>query len=39
MSKTVERFPSAFRPFGGHPFKVLNGNSMTETVEIVRQLG
>lgn len=39
MSKTVERFLSALRPCGGHPFKVLDGNSMTETVEIVRQLG
>ena len=40
MTETVQRFPlSELHPFEGHPFKVLDDDSMTETVESIRQMG
>ena len=40
VTETVQRFPlSELHPFEGHPFKVLDDDSMTETVESIRQMG
>ena len=40
VTETVQRFPlSALRPFEGHPFKVLDDEAMTETVESIRMVG
>jgi ParB family chromosome partitioning protein len=40
VTETVQRIPlSDLHPFEGHPFKVLDDDSMTETVESIRQMG
>ena len=40
VAETVQRMPlSQLHPFEGHPFKVLDDDSMTETVESIRQMG
>ena len=40
VTETVQRMPlSELHPFEGHPFKVLDDDSMTETVESIRQMG
>ena len=40
VAETVQRMPlSELHPFEGHPFKVLDDDSMTETVESIRQMG
>lgn len=40
MTETVQRMPlSQLHPFEGHPFKVLDDDAMTETVESIRQMG
>ena len=40
VTETVQRIPlSALHPFEGHPFKVLDDDAMTETVESIRQMG
>ena len=40
VTETVQRMPlSELHPFEGHPFKVLDDESMTETVESIRQMG
>ena len=40
VTETVQRFPlSELHPFEGHPFKVLDDDAMTETVESIRQMG
>ncbi len=40
VAETVQRIPiSDLRPFEGHPFKVLDDDSMAETVESIRQMG
>ena len=40
MTETVRKIPlSDLHPFEGHPFKVLDDDSMAETVESVRQVG
>lgn len=40
ITETVQRMPlSELHPFEGHPFKVLDDESMTETVESIRQMG
>ena len=40
VTETVQRMPlSELHPFEGHPFKVLDDDSMTETVESIRQRG
>ncbi len=40
VTETVQRMPlSKLHPFEGHPFKVLDDDSMTETVESIRQMG
>ena len=40
VTETVQRMPlSGLHPFEGHPFKVLDDDSMTETVESIRQMG
>ena len=39
-AETVQRMPlSQLHPFEGHPFKVLDDDAMTETVESIRQMG
>ena len=40
VTETVQRIPlSDLHPFEGHPFKVLDDDSMAETVESIRQMG
>ncbi len=40
VAETVQRMPlSELHPFEGHPFKVLDDDAMTETVESIRQMG
>ena len=40
VTETVQRMPlSQLHPFEGHPFKVLDDDAMTETVESIRQMG
>ena len=40
VAETVQRMPlSELHPFEGHPFKVLDDDSMAETVESIRQMG
>lgn len=40
VTETVQRFPlSELHPFEGHPFKVLDDEAMTETVESIRMVG
>lgn len=40
VAETVQRMPlSQLHPFEGHPFKVLDDDAMTETVESIRQMG
>ena len=40
MTETVQRFPlSELHPFEGHPFKVLDDDAMTETVESIKMVG
>ena len=40
VTETVQRFPlSELHPFEGHPFKVLDDDAMTETVDSIRQMG
>ena len=40
VTETVQRISlSDLHPFEGHPFKVLDDDSMTETVESIRQMG
>lgn len=40
VTETVQRIPfSELHPFEGHPFKVLDDDSMIETVESIRQMG
>ena len=40
VAETVQRMPlSELHPFEGHPFKVLDDDSMVETVESIRQMG
>lgn len=40
MTETVRQIPlSDLHPFEGHPFKVLDDDSMVETVESIRQVG
>lgn len=40
VAETVQRMPlSQLHPFEGHPFKVLDDDSMAETVESIRQMG
>jgi len=40
VTETVQRMPlSELHPFEGHPFKVLDDDAMTETVESIRQMG
>ena len=40
VTETVRQIPlSDLHPFEGHPFKVLDDNSMAETVESIRQVG
>lgn len=40
MTETVRQIPlSDLHPFEGHPFKVLDDDSMAETVESIRQVG
>ena len=40
VTETVQRMPlSQLHPFEGHPFKVLDDDAMTETVESIRQIG
>ena len=40
MTETVRKIPlSDLHPFEGHPFKVLDDDSMAETVESIRQVG
>ena len=40
VTETVQRMSlSELHPFEGHPFKVLDDDSMTETVESIRQMG
>ncbi len=38
VTETVQRMPlSQLHPFEGHPFKVLDDDAMTETVESIRR--
>ena len=40
VAETVQRMPlSELHPFEGHPFKVLDDDAMTETVDSIRQMG
>ena len=40
VAETVQRMPlSQLHPFEGHPFKVLDDDAMTETVDSIRQMG
>lgn len=40
VTETVQRFPlSELHPFEGHPFKVLDDDAMTETVESIKMVG
>ena len=40
VTETVQRMPlSQLHPFEGHPFKVLDDDAMTETVDSIRQMG
>ena len=40
VTETVQRIPlSDLHPFEGHPFKVLDDDSMAETVDSIRQMG
>ena len=40
VAETVQRMPlSELHPFDGHPFKVLDDDAMTETVDSIRQMG
>lgn len=40
VTETVQRFPlSELHPFEGHPFKVLDDEAMTETVESIKMVG
>ena len=40
VTETVQRIPlSDLHPFEGHPFKVLDDEAMTETVESIRMVG
>ena len=40
VAETVQRMPlSQLHPFEGHPFKVLDDDTMTETVDSIRQMG
>ena len=40
VAETVQRMPlSQLHPFEGHPFKVLDDDAMTETVESIQQMG
>ena len=40
VTETVRQIPlSDLHPFEGHPFKVLDDDSMAETVESIRQVG
>ena len=40
VAETVQRMPlSQLHPFEGHPFKVLDDDAMTKTVDSIRQMG